>query len=170
MGLRSETVGKETVFRSLLVCTVTILALAGCTESRHRTIIYDEAWSSAAAVRNLSCVPDLQRSCEREAREGEWNFSKKLSAAFHASPECQTVQFIVSARGAPNAKDLEDRLAGNVDSEYWRLRVDFHPRLTGQPFSLGPGMDRPMVGGIDAEHEAAYICKAAKHNGVTWLW
>jgi hypothetical protein len=118
MGLRSKTVGKKTVFRLLLACTATV-ALAGCsTESRHRTIIYDEAWSSAAAVRNLSCVPDMQRSCEREAREGESSFSKKLSAAFHASPKCQTVQFVVLATGSSNAKDLEDRLARSVGSEY----------------------------------------------------
>jgi uncharacterized lipoprotein YajG len=171
MGLCSETVRKKTVLCSLLACTITILALAGCsTESRSRTIIYDEAWSNAAAVRNLSCVPEMQTSCEREAREGERNFSDKLPAAFQVAPECRTVQFLILAADASNAKDLENRLEKNVGSKYWRLRVDFHPRLSTQTFDLALGTDRPTIGGDDVGHNSAYICKAVKNNGVTAIW
>jgi hypothetical protein len=164
-------IGKKKLFRRQLPCLISILAVAGCsTESRHRTIIYDESWSSAAAVRNLSCAPDLQKSCEQEARDEESSFSKKLSAAFRASPKCRTVGLIVLVPGASDAKDVEDRLERNVGSQYWRLRVDFHPRLPTQTFDLGPGTDRPRIGGDDAEHNTAYICEAAKNNGVTAIW
>jgi hypothetical protein len=65
-----------------------------------------------------------------------------------------------------NSAELEQRLARNAGGEYWRLRVDFHPRV---PY-LGSGTDKPAIGGDDVEHDAAYICEAAKHNGVMDLW
>jgi hypothetical protein len=142
-----------------LLLAITSLSLAACsTESRHRTIIYDQPWSSAAGVRNLVCAPDWKSSCEREAREDEAAFSKKLPEAFRAAAECKTVQLII-------AQDTT-----NAAADYWRLRVDFHPRLPKQPFYLGSGTDKLTIGGDDAEHNAAYICEAVKHNGVTAVW
>ncbi len=150
---------KKPIGRLFLACAIAVLSLAGCsTESRHRTIVYDEAWSSAAALKNLVCSPDRQASCEREARDGEQTFAKGLSAAFQTSPKCRTVQFLMPAAGVQSGSD------------YWRLRVDFHPRLTTQPFELGLGTERPRIGGDDVEHNAAYICEAVKNNGVTAIW
>src|ERR1700679_750704 len=89
----------------LLACTVALLALGGCsTESRHRTIVYDEAWSNAAALKNLLCSADTQASCEREAKDRQRSFAESLSAAFHASPQCRTVQFLTPATGAANLR------------------------------------------------------------------
>ena len=154
-----------------LVLTTATLSLAACfTESRHRTIIYDQTWSSAAGVKNLLCAPDWKSACEREAREDEVALSKKLPEVFRATPECRTVQFIVSQTNGKDSAELEQRLARNAGGEYWRLRVDFHPRLPRQPFYLGSGTDKPDIEGVDVEHDAAYICEAAKHNGVTAYW
>jgi hypothetical protein len=69
-----------------------------------------------------------------------------------------------------NSQELERGLASNAGSHYWRLRVDFRPGLTKQPFLLGSGKDSPRIEGDDAEHDAAYICKAAKNNKVTATW
>jgi hypothetical protein len=160
LQFRTKIECKIGVFLSLLPSVIAVFALAGCSnESRHEIIIYDEAWSSAAAVRNLICVPDLKVSCEREAREGEQNFSRNLLAAFQASPKCETVRLLTLTLNSASAT-----------SDYWRLRVDFHPRLKMQPFELGRGNDRPRIGGDDAEHNAAYICEAVKNNGVTAIW
>src|SRR6266576_4808302 len=107
---------------SLLVLptlTTIALTLTACSsESRHRIIIYDQSWSSAAGVKNLWCVPELRASCEREARETEVDFSKRLSTAFRTSPECATVQFLVSLGSDKGSKELEDKLARNAGSEY----------------------------------------------------
>jgi hypothetical protein len=155
--------------RPLLVL-VALFAISLCAvscniESRHRIIVYDQSWSSAAGVTNLICSPEVRASCEREAKDSELDFSKKLPAAFRAANECRTVQFIIDS----NNKELEDRLTRNA-SEYWRLRVDFHPRFEKQPFTLGSGTGTPRIWGVDAEHDADFICKAAKHNGVTAVW
>jgi len=112
----------------------------------------------------------LRESCNLETKEGEAEFSKRLTAAFRASPECATVQLLIDSGSDKESKELEARLAKNAWHEYWRLRVDYHPELDKQPFNLSPGnarqLDRPLVGGDDAEHNAAFICKAAKNNGI----
>src|SRR5258708_38326648 len=74
----------------LVAFTNFVVTLAACsTESRHRTIVYDQQWSSAAGVKNLRCVPELRASCERQARETEATFSKTLSTAFRTSLSAQ---------------------------------------------------------------------------------
>jgi hypothetical protein len=147
----------------LLALTTIALSLTACsTESRHRIIIYDQPWSSAAGVKNLWCVAEQRASCERQARETEVEFSKRLSTAFRASPECATVQLLISSRSDKSSGELEDRLARNAGSEYWKLRVDFRPGLKTQPFALGLGKDNPRIEGDDAEHSAAFICKLPK--------
>lgn len=154
------TMSKRSIHILPMICAIAVLSSGGCsTESRQRTIVYDEGWSRAAAFKNLVCSPDAQASCEREAQDGERGFAESLSVAFHASPKCRTVQFLKLAAGVPI-----------VRSDYWRLRVDFHPRLTTQPFELGLGTERPRIGGDDVEHNVAYICEAVKNNGVTAIW
>ena len=160
MHLHGKAKVGRVILQLLLIPVISVLASNGCsTESRHRTILYDELWSNDAGVKNFACVPDLRAACEREARDGERDFSKTLSTIFHAAPECRTVDF------RPLTAD-----AVHAEPEYWRLRIDFRPRLERQPFELGPGTDRPRIGGDDAAHSADYICKAVKNNGVTAIW
>jgi hypothetical protein len=156
----------------LLQNVIALWILAGCsldTESRHRTIIYDEAWSRVAAVKNLSCVPELRAACEREAKKEEWTLSQKLPAIFKAEPQCRNVQFIMSKTGASDVQALQKRLESSVGFEYWRLRVDFRPRLKSQPWDLGPGVKSSFIAGGGIEEEAAYICQAVKNNGVVGI-
>jgi len=82
------------------------------TESRHRTIIYDQPWSSAAGVRNLVCAPDWKSSCDREAKEDEAAFSKTLPGAFRAAAECKTVQLIVAQDTTNVAAELLETSRG----------------------------------------------------------
>jgi hypothetical protein len=109
----------------------------------------------------------MKASCEYEAKWAELDFSRRLPAAFLAANECKTVQFIVAS---DHNRELEDSLTKNVGSMYWKLRVDFHPRLERQPFTLGSGRENPQIRGDDAEHNADFICQAAKHNGVIAIW
>ena len=155
--------------------TLITFVLAGCsTESRHRIIVYDQPWSAAAGPRNIRCAPELRESCNLEAKEGEAEFSKRLTTAFRAAPECATVQLLIDSGSDQESKELEKNLTKNLRGEYWRLRVDYHPELDRQPFYLSPGnaspLDRPLVGGDDAEHNAAFICTAAKNNGIIDVW
>jgi hypothetical protein len=154
-----------------LAIAFVVLALAGCsTEHRHRIIVYDQPWAAAAGPKNIWCAPELRESCNLEAKEGAAELSKRLMTAFRAAPECETVQLLIDSGSDGESKDLEEKLAKNPWGEYWRLRVDYHPELDRQPFDLSPGnahpLDRPLVGGDDAEHNAAFICTAAKNNGV----
>jgi hypothetical protein len=147
------------------------LTSTGCsTVSRHRVIVYDQPWSSAAAVQNLWCAPELRTACAQQAREAELDFPGKLSKAFRSAPECMTVAFVVLSDDHNGSKDLESKLSKNPGSTYWRLRVDFRPGLPRQPFTLGPGTGSARNGGDDAEHEVSYICEAAKNNGVSDYW
>jgi hypothetical protein len=170
----SSVVTLQRAFSRLLVIlpftTIALTLIACSTESRHRTVLYDQEWSRAAGVKNLYCAPEFRESCDLRARETEEAFSKSLSAAFRASPECANVQLLVASGSDKNFEELWRRLATDKNSQYWRLRVDFRPGLTRQPFLLGLGQNTPRTEGDDAEHEAAYICKAAKNNGVTAIW
>jgi len=170
--LRPTTPANGALLIPLLLAAISILlALSACsTESRHRIIVYDQPWSSEAGVKNLWCAAEQSADCKRQAREAEIDFSKRLSRAFHEAPECKTVQFIILAGDQKNSNELEDRLDKNAGSEYWRLRVDFGPGLTKQLFTLGLGKGKASVGGDDAEHSAAFICEAAKNNGITAIW
>jgi hypothetical protein len=71
---------------SLVLTTAALGAVACSTESRHRTVIYDQTWSRAAGVRNLFCAPDLKSSCEREAREDEAPFQESFPQPFERLP------------------------------------------------------------------------------------
>jgi hypothetical protein len=153
----------------LLGLSLAALPLTACsTARRHRTIIFDQTWSSEAGVRNLSCVPEQSASCAREARDSELSFSKRLVTAFQLAPECATVRLIVPSVSDNSASNLGNGL--RKDAGYWRLRVDFHPRLAAQPFTLGLGEATARVAGDDTEHSAAFICEAVKNNVVTAIW
>jgi hypothetical protein len=146
-----------------------VLSVTSCNvDSRHRIIVYDQPWSSAAAVQNLVCADDQKAACEAEAKQGLVKLTENLPAIFRDATECRTVQFLVASPDAD--EQLKEALNTNRGNTYWLLRIDFHPRLQRQPFSLGPGMERPDIGGDDVEQNADFICKAAKHNGVIGIW
>ena len=162
MKFQSKT--KRLSWSVLLPYTVGVVSLLGCsTESRRRTVVYDEAWSSTAAVRNLVCSPEVKIACQREAVEQELSLARSLPLAFQSSPKCRTVELLISTADAPI-----------VNPTAWWLRVDFHPRLSAQPYQLGIGAERPLVGGsvgrVAVENDASDLCETVKHNGVTWYW
>jgi hypothetical protein len=107
------------------------------------------------------CVPEQRATCKQRARDMEVAFSKTLATTFRASPECATVQFLVSNEESSLPEGLAARFANVMGSGYWGLRVDFRPGLTSQPFTLGLAKSVPRIAGDDVEHSAAYICKAA---------
>ena len=151
---------------SRLVVFATALSLTGCdTQHRHRVIVYDQLWSSDAGVKNFWCAPEIKVSCADKARTDETAISQRLAKGFSLAPECATVEFaVLNGRNADLARQLE------TNSQYWRLRVDIHPGLEHQPYTLGPEEDRPRIGGDDAEHTAAFMCTAVKNNGVISAW
>ena len=153
---------------SKLVVLTTALSLTSCsTAHRHRVIVYDQPWSSDAGVRNLWCAPQLKVACAERALREETAFSQRLAIALSSVPECATVSF--TSLNGRNA-DLARELKANPHYQYWRLRVDFHPGMDHQPYTLGPGEDRSRIGGDDAEHTAEFMCKAVKNNGVISVW
>jgi hypothetical protein len=164
-------VDKRAILRTGLLGCASILCLAGCsTENRHRVVIYDQLWSSSAGVKNYVCAPELRTSCAQKARSDEGAFAERLAAAFRSSPDCATVQFDLVRGPDERSRDIQRKLEINSHNEYWRLRVDFRPGLSNQPYQLGPGVERARIGGDDAEHTAPFMCKAAKNNGVISVW
>jgi hypothetical protein len=77
---------------------------------------------------------------------------------------------LISKEEGSHPEGLAAKFANVMGSGYWRLRVDFRPGLTSQPFTLGAAKSIPRIAGDDVEHSAAYICNAAKANGVTAIW
>jgi len=151
---------KAGFFKLSALLSLCILILTGCfTENRHRVIFYDEAWSSTAGVKNLVCSAEIRDSCAQMARNGETAFASQLALEFHSAAECSTVDF----------KVLSPANQGDRGSEFWRLRVNFHNGFSKQSYELGPNGGSTMVGGEDADN-VAFICKAAKQNGVLDFW
>jgi hypothetical protein len=109
----------------------------------------------------------MKASCEHEAKWGGTRFFEETACRIPRRKRVQKVQFIVAS---DHNRELEDSLTKNIGSIYWKLRVDFHPRLERQPFTLGSGRENPQIGGDDTEHNADFICQAAKHNGVIAIW
>jgi len=159
-------------FVGVLLASLALANSGACnTESRHRIIVYDQPWSSAASAKNRWCSTEVLASCFQEGKSEELDFTKRLATAFSITPECATVQFLILSGNDKNSNELEGKLEKNVGSEYWRLRVDFHPELSGQPFDLRMGnSSNGGIGGDDAEHSTAFMCKAAKNNGVIDVW
>jgi hypothetical protein len=163
-------------FLALFASTAIAFTLAGCSnESRHRIIIYDHSWSAQASVKNLRCAPELSASCEQRATKTEAELSNRLAKAFRSTPECATVYFLVLSGNDKGSEDLEASLARNAwkfgeGYMYWRLRVDIHPGLTSQPFTLGPGKEGALLGGDGVEQNVSFMCEGVKHNGITAYW
>jgi hypothetical protein len=134
-------------------------------------MILDQSWSSAAAVKNLWCDPELRACCNKEALDAELAYSKRLPEAFREEPKCATVEFLISSASAEDSAKLEGKQVFEGGPKYWRLRLDFHPGQEKQsPFHLWAGKSTLRISGSDTEHSAAYICEAAKNNGIMDIW
>ena len=163
-------------FRLLMALSSIVVIVAGCSsENRHRVVVYDQDWSAARGKTNIRCSPELRASCDKEALEGAAKLPETLSAEFRATPECSTVQLFVMAGEDKSSQELQKSLNENdwklgQGYRYWRLRVDYHPELPKQPFSIGHGNGKGSGGGDDVENDAAFICELVKHNGVEFWW
>jgi hypothetical protein len=100
----------------------------------------------------------------------KWLFLKSSRKSFEPLLNAGPFSLLFRRQTRKTQPNWSNAWRGMPGGEYWRLRVDFHPRLPRQPFYLGSGTDKPAIEGVDVEHDAAYICEAAKHNGVTALW
>ena len=108
----------------------------------------------------MQCAPEIRDACQKEAREDEASFQNALSTAFKAAPECQGVEFIVDSGADPAKKP-----------RYWRLRVDYRPRLKDQVYTPGAGTRKPRIeGNGNADQIMKFVCKASKNNGVVMIW
>jgi len=157
------------------VCCLTgcMLFLCSCRRQWSNYIVYDQQWSSASGPRNLTCSTDLQLNCAREARDGEANFLKELSDSFKTVSECRGIQFIVDPGLNDTSPETKALLIAAQKRGFWRLRVDYHPRLPFQSFRLdtvGNHWNRPGGGEGDATHIASFTCEMSHKNGVIDVW
>src|SRR5260370_25921030 len=103
---------------------------------RSNVVVYDEQWSRAAGIANLNCAPTIREACQAEALADEVSFSKALLSTFQISPKCKGTEFIVDSAVGSDPQDIKDHFLLVRKAPHWRLRVDYHPRLIAQPFSL----------------------------------
>jgi hypothetical protein len=146
---------------AVLALTMTCFIMEACFAGTHQptVVVYDQQWSRAAGVTALQCAPEIRDACQKEAREDEASFQNALSTAFKAAPECKDVEFIVDSGADPAKKP-----------HYWRLRVDYRPRLNDQVFSLRAGTNAPLIGNGNANDIIKFVCKTSKNNGVVMIW
>jgi hypothetical protein len=166
--------------RSAVLFTAHMLTIAcctmmvSCTSVRPNVVVYDEQWSRAAGIANLNCAPTIREPCQTEAIADVVSFSKALSSAFQISPECKGVEFIVDSAVGSDPQGLKDHLLLVRKATYWRLRVDYRPRLIAQPFSLdligGGGKPSRSGGESSAKDMMTFACKMSKSNGVVDYW
>jgi len=169
--------------RSAVLFAARMLTIACCTmmvscRSRRwsNVVVYDEQWSRAAGIANLNCAPTVREACQTEAIEDEVSFSKALSSAFQISPECKGTEFIVDSAVGSDPQGIKDHRLLVRKATYWRLRVDYRPRLIAQPFSLdltGGSKDFSRLGGGGeslAKDMMTFACEMSKGNGVLNYW
>ena len=156
-----------------LVLTMACFIMEACSAGTHQptVVVYDQQWSRAAGVTALQCAPEIRDACQKEAREDEASFQNELSTAFKAAPECKGVEFIVDSGSDQLAKAKDGSFISAKKHGYWRLRVDFRPRLNDQVFTLGVGTSTPHItGNGDADHIMKFVCETSKKNGVVMTW
>ena len=163
----------------LAACVLAIACCAMVVSSRYarrsKVVVYDREWSRTAGVANLICAPTVRDACREEALSDEVSFSKTLLSAFETAPTCKDIEFVVDTGAVISSQDADAHLLSLRKAPHWRLRVDFHPRLMAQPFSLdlvGGGLkDYSRIGGeSSATDMASFACKMSKSNGVVDYW
>jgi hypothetical protein len=158
---------------AIICCT---LALSACNDRRRSSIVlYDQQWSRTAAIENLKCAPEVSDDCRKEAIADVASFTSDLSRAFQSSPECKDIRFAVDSADASPSQKANADLSRLREAAHWRLRVDYHPRLTAQSFRLdlvgGGFRDRSKIGGEStATRIAGFACEMSRKNGVVDYW
>jgi len=159
---------------SAMICCA--LAVSACNDRRRSSVVlYDQQWSRTAGIANLKCAPEGRDDCRKESISDVVGFSFDLSSAFQSSPECKGIQFVVDTGDASPTQQLSSELARLREAPHWRLRVDYHPRLTVQSFRLdlvgGGFKDWSKIGGEStAMRMASFACEMSKRNGVVDYW
>jgi hypothetical protein len=162
---------KRAATSAIICCT---LALSACNARRRSSIVlYDQQWSRTAAIENLKCAPEVRDDCRKEAIADVVSFTSDLASAFQSSPECKDIRFVVDSADTPPSQQAN--LSRLREAPHWRLRVDYHPRLTAQSFRLdlvgGGFKDWSKIGGEStATRMAGFSCEMSKKNGVVDYW
>jgi hypothetical protein len=156
---------------TIACCTM----MVSCSSRRSNVVVYDEQWSRAAGIANLNCAPTIREACQTEAIADEVSFSKALLSAFQISPKCKGTEFIVDSAVGSDPQDIKDHFLLVRKAPHWRLRVDYHPRLIAQPFSLdltgGGSKDFSRLDGEStAKDMMTFACEMSKSNGVVDYW
>jgi hypothetical protein len=161
--------------------TTTCFTLTACSRANQPVVIvYDQKWASEAGIANLGCAHG-EDICQKEAIESEANFLNQLSTAFKEAPERKDIEFIVDSGTDQSSKGTDARLKTVKKGPFWRLRVDYRPRLTlYQESVLGAGYQEAKLGfgtsracsGISgpSENIVKGTCELAKKNCVLSAW
>jgi hypothetical protein len=163
----------------LAACVVSIacctLVVSSCNARRSKVVLYDQQWSRTTGIANLKCAPEVRDDCRKEALSDEVSFSENLLSAFETAPTCKDIEFVVDTGVASPSQETVAHLLSLRKAPHWRLRVDLHPRLMAQPFSLdlvgGGFKDWSKIGGeSSATDMARFACEMSKSNGVVDYW
>jgi hypothetical protein len=164
---------KRAATSAIICCT---WALSACNGQRRSSIVlYDQQWSRTTAIENLKCAPEVRDDCRKEAIADVVSFTSDLSSAFRSSPECKDIRFVVDTADASPSQQANADLSRLGGAAHWRLRVDYHPRLTAQSFRLdlvaGGFKDWSKIGGEStATRMADFACGMSRSNGVVDYW
>ena len=160
-------------FFAIACCAIMVSA---CNTPRSSTVvIYDQEWSRAAGIANLVCAPPMREACREEALSDEVGFSKTLVSAFDTTPACRGIQFVVDTGVSGSSQDKAGHVLNLRKGPHWRLRVDYHPRLSAHSFKLDlvsiGSKDYSRVGGEGTTITiASFACEMSKKNGVVDYW
>jgi hypothetical protein len=171
--MRTTLWGKRAATSAIICCT---LALSACNARRRSSIVlYDQQWSRTAGIENLKCAPEVRDDCRKEAIADVMSFTSDLSSAFQSSPVCKDIRFVVDTADTSPSQQADADLSRLREAPHWRLRVDYHPRLTAQSFRLdlvgGGFRDWSKIGGEStATRMAGFACEMSRSNGVVDYW
>lgn len=175
MTRRARVVRNKDLYRvTCFIAMITCVIVSSCKSRRlSRVVIYDQEWSRAAAIANLVCDPTTRDACRREAQSDEITFSQNLAATFQTSQECKDIRFAMDESNSSQEKD--GHLLDMLRAPHWRLRVNYHPRLSAQSFTLDlvhvRFRDSSKWGGEgEAVEIANFVCEMSRKNGVVDYW
>ncbi len=103
-------------------------------------------------------------------------FSTQLQHELRTSSECHGLEVLVDAGQAKNAKTVHERLVKVYEGTYWRLRVDYRPRMRSQHADLeevltGSRDVNPVgIGDSPVEDIASFVCKLAREGPAPVYW
>ena len=163
-------VGGTLGFIGLLVAGLMLWGYIANPPVRPIVVVYDRAWSRAAALGNYPCAPEIRAECQKTSLDSESGFQYAMKQALQEVPECRDVHFITDSGEELTAADA-DLIAQVKSRRIWRLRIDSH--VSVKPWELARsehGSDyRDVFGGqaddFDARNMVTYMCGVARRNG-----